>query len=157
MLKINTKAPDFSLPDQNGKMHNLPDYRGKWVLVYFYPKDDTPGCTKEACSIRDNWPKFEKLDCVVLGISVDSVKSHGKFSDKYKLPFILLADEKKEVVKKYGAWQKKNFMGKSYMGIKRISYLINPKGIVVKVYNDVKPAEHADEVLTDIKRSSQYH
>lgn len=150
MLKINTKAPDFSLPDQDGKIHSLADYKGKWVLVYFYPKDDTPGCVKEACAIRDNWPLFEKIDCVVLGISIDSVKSHDKFVNKYKLPFTLLADEKKEMVKKYGAWQKKKLMGKEYMGIKRMSYLINTDGKIAKIYLDVNPAEHADEVLNDI-------
>src|SRR3989338_4824732 len=152
MLKLNTKAPNFSLPDQAGEIHSLTDYKGKWVLVYFYPKDDTPGCTKEACMIRDNLPDFKKLNCIVLGISVDSVKSHGKFAEKYKLPFTLLADDKKEVVKKYGAWQKKKFMGKEYMGTKRISYLINSDGKIVKVYPDVKPVEHADQVLKDLKQ-----
>ena len=152
MLKTKTKAPNFSLPDQEGKTHSLADYKGKWVLVYFYPKDDTPGCTKEACMIRDNLPVFERLDCVVLGIGGDSVKSHDKFAEKYKLPFILLSDERKEAIKKYGAWQKKIFMGKSYMGTKRISYLISPDGKVAKVYPNVKPAEHADEVLEDLKK-----
>ena len=151
MLKPNTKAPDFSLPDQDGRMHSLADYKGKWVLIYFYPKDDTPGCTKQACVIRDNLPDFKKLDCVILGISVDSVKSHNKFAKKYKLPFTILADDKKEVVKKYGVWQKKNFMGKSYMGTKRISYLIDPEGKIDKVYPEVKPDDHADEVLRDIE------
>ncbi|MDP3792339.1 MAG: thioredoxin-dependent thiol peroxidase [bacterium] len=150
MLKLNTKAPNLSLPDQAGKMHSLADYKGKWVLIYFYPKDDTPGCTKEACIIRDNLPDFKKLNCVVLGISVDSVKSHSKFAEKYKLPFTLLADEKKEVVKKYGAWQKKSFLDKSYMDTKRISYLINPDGKIAKIYSEVKPTEHAEEVLKDI-------
>ena len=152
MLKTNTKAPNFSLSDQEGKTHSLADYKGRWVLVYFYPKDDTPGCTKEACMIRDNLPMFEKLDCVVLGISADSIKSHDKFAEKYKLPFTLLADDKKQVIKKYGAWQKKSFMGKSYMGTKRISYLINLDGKVAKVYPDVKPVEHADQVLKDLKQ-----
>ncbi len=170
MLKLKTKAPDFTLADQNGKIHSLVDYGGKWVLVYFYPKDDTPGCTKEACMIRDNLPDFsarggsasggKKLDCVVLGISADSIKSHDKFAKKYKLPFTLLADEKKEVVKKYGAWQPRRPVesgsrplrasGKN-MGIKRMSYLIDPEGKIAKVYSDVKPAEHADEVLRDLK------
>ena len=152
MLKVNTKAPNFSLPDQEGKTHSLADYKGRWVLVYFYPKDDTPGCVKEACAVRDSWPFFEKLGCVVLGISADSVKSHDKFVNKYKLPFTLLADEKKQVIKKYSAWQKKKFMGKEYMGIKRMSYLIGPDGKVAKVYPDVKPAEHADDVLNDLKK-----
>lgn len=151
MLKLNTKTPNFSLSDQEGKAHALTDYKGKWVLIYFYPKDDTPGCTKEACMIRDNLPMFEKLDCVVLGISADSVRSHDKFVKKYKLPFLLLADEKKEIIKKYGAWQKKTFMGKEYMGIRRMSYLINPEGKIAKVYPNVKPVEHAEEVLKDLK------
>lgn len=155
MLKLNTKAPDFSLPDQEGNVHSLADYKGKWVLVYFYPKDETPGCIKEACAIRDNWPFFEKLDCVVIGVSADSVKSHDKFVNKYKLPFILLADEKKEMLEKYGAWQKKNFLGKEYMGIKRMSYLINPEGEVAKIYPDVKAAGHAEEVLADLKLLSK--
>ena len=150
MLKLNTKAPSFSLLDQDGKTHSLIDYRGGWVLIYFYPKDDTPGCIKEACSIRYNWPKFEKLDCIVLGISADSVKSHEKFSKKYKLPFVILADHKKEIIKMYGAWQKKKFMGKEYMGIKRMSYLVNPEGAIVKVYPEVKAEKHADEVLSDL-------
>lgn len=153
MLKNNTKAPNFTLPDQERKMHSLAGYKGKWVLVYFYPKDDTPGCTKEACMLRDNLPDFEKLNCVVLGISADSAKSHSKFAKKYKLPFTLLADGKKEVIKKYGAWQKKIFLGKEYMGIKRMSYLINPDGKIAKVYSDVKPAEHAEEVLRNLKSS----
>ncbi len=148
---MNSKAPEFSLPDQNGKMHRLSDYKDRWVLVYFYPKDDTSGCTKEACVLRDNLPDFKKLDCVILGISVDSVKSHDKFAKKYGLNFALLADEEKDVVTKYGAWQKKKFMGKEYMGIKRMSYLIDPDGKVAKVYSDVKPAEHALEVLNDLK------
>jgi|SRR3989344_183876 len=151
MLKTRIKSPDFSLHDQNGKIHSLKDYKGKWVLIYFYPKDDTPGCVKEACSIRDSWPDFKKIDCVVLGISVDSVKSHVKFSEKYKLPFILLSDENKEVVKEYGVWQKKKFMGREYLGTKRTSYLINPEGIIYKVYEDVKPEKHVEEVLKDLE------
>lgn len=154
MLEINTKAPNFSLPDQNGKIHTLNDYKGKWVLIYFYPKDDTPGCTKEACTIRDSWPDFKQLDCVVLGISIDSVKSHDKFSTKYELPFTILSDENKEVVSLYEVWQKKNFMGREYMGTLRSSYLINPGGDIVKVFSDVKPENHAVEVLEAIKSLS---
>lgn len=154
MLEINTKAPNFSLPDQNGKIHTLNDYKGKWVLIYFYPKDDTTGCTKEACMIRDNWPDFKQLDCVVLGISIDSVKSHDKFSTKYELPFTILSDENKEVVSLYEVWQKKNFMGREYMGTLRTSYLINPDGNIAKVFGDVKPENHAVEVLEAIKSLS---
>src|SRR3989344_3240945 len=127
-LKISQKAPDFVLLDQNGKKHKLSDYRGKWVLVYFYPKDDTPGCIVEACMIRDNFPDFKKLEATVLGVSVDSVKSHKKFVEKHELPFILLADEEKKTVKKYGVWQKKKMMGREYYGTIRSSFLINPKG-----------------------------
>ncbi len=150
-LKQSQAAPAFSLPDQSGQAHALKDYLGQWVLIYFYPKDDTPGCTTEACSLRDNFPKFKKLQAVVLGISVDTVKSHQKFVTKYQLPFTLLADEDKTVVKKYGVWQKKKFMGREYMGIVRNSFLINPKGKIAKIYEGVKPAEHADKVLGDLR------
>ena len=119
-------------------------------MVYFYPKDDTPGCTKEACAIRDDIPRFDKLKVKVLGISVDSVKSHKKFAEKYKLPFTLLSDEKKEVVKKYGVWQKKKFMGREYMGTLRTSFLIDPAGKIAKIYESVKPEVHAEEVLKDL-------
>ncbi len=143
-------APNFTLPDEKGNNHTLSDYRGKWVLVYFYPKDDTPGCTKEACSIRDNFPKFQKMKAVVFGISKDSVKSHGKFKTKYKLPFTLLADEDKKVMNLYGVWAKKKFMGREYMGTLRTSFLIDPKGKIVKIYEKVKPELHAAEVLDDL-------
>jgi peroxiredoxin Q/BCP len=149
--KLNSLAPDFSLPDQEGKSHKLSQYRGKWVLLYFYPKDDTPGCTKEACAIRDNLPHFSKLKIDVLGVSVDSVKSHKKFAEKYKLPFTILADEEKKVVAQYGVWAKKKFMGKEYMGTMRTSFLIDPTGKIVKIYENVKPEIHADEVLDYIK------
>lgn len=131
-------------------MHALSDYKGKWVLVYFYPKDDTPGCTKEACGIRDNFPAFEKINATVFGISADSVKSHQKFIEKYQLPFTLLSDETKETINAYAAWGEKSMMGKKYMGILRNSYLINPEGKVVKIYEKVKPEGHAQEVLNDI-------
>ena len=125
-LKIGDKAPVFGLLDQNGKTHSLAEYKGQWVLLYFYPKDDTPGCAKEACAIRDNFPDFKKLKAVVFGISADSVKSHKKFADKYNLPFTILSDEDKKVVRKYGVWGKKKFMGREYMGIFRASFLIVP-------------------------------
>ena len=150
-LKVGQKAPDFQLPDQNGKLHKLSDSKGKEVLLYFYPKDDTPGCTKEACAIRDIYPDFIKLAITVLGISADSVKSHVKFSDKYKLPFTLLADEDKKVLEKYGAWAKKKFMGREYVGTLRTSFLIDQKGKIKKVYENVKPELHAHEVLRDLK------
>ncbi len=149
-LHVGDKAPSFSLLDQEGKEHALKDYQGQWVLLYFYPKDDTPGCTKEACGFRDNLPKFKKMKAVVFGISADSVKSHAKFSAKFKLPFTLLADDKKEVVEQYGVWAKKKFMGREYMGILRNSFLIDPKGKIAKVYEQVKPEAHPAEVLEDL-------
>ena len=150
-LKAGTKAPTFTLPDQAGKSHSLTDYRGKWLLLYFYPKDNTPGCTKEACALRDSFPAFGKLDAVVFGVSADSVKSHAKFAEKYDLPFTLLADESKDTIKAYDAWGPKKFMGKEFLGVKRISYLIDPEGTIAKAYSKVKPAEHAEEVLEDLK------
>lgn len=151
MLKIGTKAPEFALPDQGGNIHSLSQYRGKWVLLYFYPKDDTPGCTTEACTIRDEWKKFATNNAVVLGVSADTVEKHMKFAKKYKLPFTILADPSKEMIQTYQAWGKKKFMGREYMGIFRISYLIDPKGEIAKVYEKVKPAEHAAEVLQDLQ------
>lgn len=149
-LHIGDTAPDFTLCDQNGAQHALSDYKRAWVLLYFYPKDDTPGCTKEACMIRDNYDNFKKIKAVVLGISIDSVKSHKKFEEKYELPFTLLADEGKKVVTAYGVWGKKKFMGREYMGVTRMSFLIDPTGMIAKIYETVKPAEHAEEVLRDL-------
>lgn len=142
MLSEQTQAPDFALPDQNGTMHSLQDYKGKWVLVYFYPKDDTPGCTKEACSMRDHYAELQKV-VTVLGISSDSVESHKQFIEKYQLPFTLLADQEKKVIKEYGA------EGTPFT--KRISYLINPVGIITKTYPNVQPDQHAEEILRDMK------
>ncbi len=148
---VGKKAPDFKVLDQDGEQQSLSQYKGKWVLLYFYPKDDTPGCTKEACSLRDFFPKFKKLDAVVLGVSIDSPKKHTKFIEKFALPFTLLADENKEVVTAYGVWGLKKFMGREYMGTMRTSFLINPEGKIAKVYEEVKPEEHAEEVLNDLK------
>jgi peroxiredoxin Q/BCP len=145
------EAPDFALADQNGTEHALSSYKGKWVLLYFYPKDDTPGCTIEACTIRDQFKDFQKIDAVVLGVSTDSVASHKKFEEKYELPFTLLADEHKEVVGKYGVFGEKKMMGRTYMGTKRTSFLISPDGKIAKVYEKVKPELHAQEVLADLK------
>ncbi len=150
-IKIGKAAPAFSLPDQDGIIHKLSGYKGQWVLLYFYPKDDTPGCTTEACTLRDNLPKFKKTKAVVLGVSVDSVKSHKKFADKYGLPFTLLSDEGKEVMQKYGVWGEKKFMGRTFMGVRRTSFLIDPSGRIAKIYENVKPAVHAEEVLQDLK------
>ncbi len=149
--KVGTKAPDFKLPDQNGDKHSLKDYKGQWVLLYFYPKDDTPGCTAEACTLRDDLPDFTKLKAEVLGVSVDSVKSHKNFENKYDLNFTLLSDEGKEVVKKYGVWGKKKFMGREYTGTNRVSFLIDPNGKIAKIYDKVKPKEHSEEVVKDLK------
>lgn len=154
-IQLGKPAPDFTLPDQHGSKHKLSDYKGQWVLIYFYPKDDTPGCTTEACTLRDNFPAFKKLKAQVFGISVDSEKSHKKFADKYELPFTLLADEDKKVVEKYGVWQEKSMYGKKYMGTVRNSYLIDPAGKIAKIYEKVKPAVHAEEVLADITALSK--
>jgi len=150
ILSVGDKAPAFSLPDQDGKVHSLGDYTEKWVLLYFYPKDNTSGCTKEACSIRDAWSDFGRLGAVVLGVSKDSVKSHRGFADKHRLPFTLLSDEATEMIAAYGAWQRKKMAGREYMGIVRMSYLIDPKGRIAKVYPKVKPEAHAAEVLKDL-------
>ncbi|MBI4101173.1 thioredoxin-dependent thiol peroxidase [Candidatus Microgenomates bacterium] len=154
-LEVGDKAPAFTLPDQSGKTHMLADYQGQWLLLYFYPKDDTPGCTKEACAIRDNFPKFGKLKARVFGVSVDSVDSHAKFATKYKLPFILLADIDKKVVNRYGVWGKKKFMGREYFGTNRTSFLIDPRGKIAKIYRQVKPPVHAAQVLEDLRALTQ--
>ena len=145
------QAPDFSLPDQNGTIHTLNQYAGKWVIIYFYPKDSTPGCTKEACNFRDGRQVLEDAGAVVLGISKDSVASHKKFADAHKLNFTLLSDTETDTIQAYGAWAKKKFMGREYMGTLRSSFLIDPKGIIRKIYETVKPETHAEEVLADLK------
>lgn len=150
-LKIGKIAPDFILPDQDGKIHRLSDYKGQWTLIYFYPKDDTPGCTKEACSMRDMMPDFKKLKLQVFGVSVQGVKSHRKFAEKYNLSFTLLADEDKKIVNKYGVWGEKSMYGRKYMGTFRTSFLINPKGVIAKIYEKVNPEIHAEEILEDLK------
>ncbi len=150
-LKIGDNAPDFNLLDEDENNRSLFNYKGKWILLYFYPKDDTPGCTKEACEIRDNFKEFKRLDVIVIGVSIDSVKSHKSFVEKYNLPFTLLSDENKEVVNLYGVWGKKKFMGKEYDGTFRTSFLINPKGKIEKIYENVKPAGHSKKVLLDLE------
>jgi len=149
-LTLGARAPALSLPDQDGKTRSLADRRGKWVLVYFYPRDDTPGCTVEACGLRDAWSDFAQRGIEVFGISGDSVKSHRKFADKFKLPFTLLADESKAVIRAYGAFGKKKFMGREFDGILRQSFLVDPEGNLARIYAKVKPAEHAAEVLADV-------
>jgi peroxiredoxin Q/BCP len=149
---VRKPAPAFSLPDAEGNIRSLGDYRGKWVLVYFYPKDDTPGCTKEACGLRDLSEEFLKRHCIILGISTDSPESHQKFTDKYKLPYILLSDTARETVQIYGVRREKKFMGKSYMGTVRTSFLIDPEGTIAKIYENVRPEEHAADVLADVEQ-----
>jgi len=151
MIKVGNKAPSFSLSDQDGNIHSLSDYAGKKVLLYFYPKDDTPGCTTEACNFRDGYAEFKKMGLVILGVSKDGVKSHKKFAEKFDLPFPLLADESTEIAKAYGVWKLKKFMGREYMGIDRMSFLIDEQGKIAKIYESVKSAEHADEVKGDLK------
>ncbi len=142
MLNQGTSAPDFNLPDQKGEHHTLSQYRGRYVLIYFYPKDDTPGCTAEACTIRDMYTEFERGNVKVLGISADTTESHEKFSEKYQLPFTLLADPEKQVIDMYGA--------RGVLMTKRISYLVSPDGIIAKTYPSVDPAHHGAEILKDI-------
>jgi thioredoxin-dependent peroxiredoxin len=155
MPHVHSLAPDFTLSDQDGKTHSLSDYRGKWVLLYFYPKDDTPGCTIEACTLRDQFKDFKEIGAEVLGVSTDSVESHRKFATTYELPFTLLADPNKEVVGRYGVFGEKKFMGRTYMGTHRSSFLIDPAGTIAKVYEKVKPELHATEVMADLKELSK--
>jgi len=147
MLKEGTVAPNFTANNGNGETVRLKDLRGRKVVLYFYPKDDTPGCTKEACSFRDAFGDFRKRGIEVLGVSVDSEASHKKFTAKYKLPFTLLADPDHSIADAYGVYGEKKFMGRTYMGVKRITFLIDEKGKIKKVFEKVKPEEHAREVL----------
>jgi len=148
------RAHTFSLPDQDNKTHNLTNYKGHWVVVYFYPRDDTPGCTKEACGFRDKIQPYKDQDIRVLGISKDSVASHKKFADKYHLTFPLLSDESAETIKAYGAWGEKKFLGKTFEGILRKTYLIDPEGQIRKTYDKVDVLSHAETILQDIKTLS---
>lgn len=146
-LKEGNTAPDFSAATSGGGKISLADYKGRNVILYFYPKDDTPGCTKEACGFRDQYAEFTKRGAVVLGVSTDSVKSHDKFVEKFKLPFPLLADEDKKIVNAYGVWGEKSFMGRKYDGTSRVTFLIGPDGYIKKIWPNVKPDEHAAEIL----------
>lgn len=146
-LKEGDMAPDFSAATNGGGHVSLSDFKGRNVILYFYPKDDTPGCTKEACNIRDHFSEFEKRGAVVLGVSTDPVKSHDKFVEKFKLPFRLLADEDKKIVQAYGVWGEKSFMGRKYMGTLRVTFLIGGDGRIRKIWPNVKPDEHAKEIL----------
>jgi len=151
VLEIGKKAPSFSLMDTNGVKVSLNDFKGWKVILYFYPKDMTSGCTKEACDFRDIFPNFKRIKTVVIGISADSVESHKKFESKYNLPFTLLSDEKKEVISKYCVWKEKNMYGRKYMGIERTTFIIDENGLIIKIFPKVKVAEHVEEVLKALK------
>ena len=151
MIKEKTKAPDFTLPSTNGENQKLKDLLGKYVVIYFYPKDDTPGCTIETNDFNKLLPKFKKLNCEIFGISKDTIKSHDKFKEKFKIKFDLLSDEELKVLKKYKVWGKKKFMGREFMGIIRSTLLIDKKGKVLKVWDNVKVKDHAKEVLETLK------
>ena len=147
MLEVGTKAPDFTLPDQNGQMHSLKDYRGQKVVLYFYPRDNTSGCTKQACSFAELYPQFEEQGAVVIGVSKDTVASHKKFEEKYGLPFVLLSDTEKEVLQAYDVWQEKKLYGKVSMGVVRSTYLIDEQGTIVKAFGKVKAADNPAQML----------
>ncbi|MFT4005603.1 MAG: peroxiredoxin [Lacrimispora sp.] len=150
MLEMGTKAPSFELPDQNGQVHTLEEYRGKKVVLYFYPKDNTDGCTKQACGFGELYPQFLEKDAVVIGISKDSVASHKKFEEKYGLPFTLLSDTGLAAIQAYDVWQEKNMYGKKTMGVVRTTYLIDEQGIIVKAFGKVKAAENPAQMLGEI-------
>ena len=147
MLEVGTKAPEFTLPDKSGKLVSLSDFAGKKVVIYFYPKDNTPGCTRQACAFAQNHMAFEEKNTVVIGISKDSVSSHMKFAEKYELPFVLLSDPERKAIEAYGVWQEKKLYGKVSMGVVRSTYLVNEDGIIEKVMPKVKPDTNAAEIL----------
>lgn len=150
MLEVGTKAPDFTLPDQDGNMHFLSEYRGKKVILYFYPKDNTAGCTKQACGFAERYPQFTEKGAVVLGVSKDSVASHKKFEEKYGLPFTLLADPELAAIQAYDVWQEKKNYGKTYMGVVRSTYLIDENGKIVKAFDKVKAADNPEQMLGEL-------
>jgi len=151
MVAEGIKAPVIKLKNQDGKIISLNDFNDQNIVLYFYPKDNTSGCTKEACNFRDEFPKFGKLDAVIMGVSPDSVESHKKFVEKYNLPFDLLSDEKKEVVKKYDVWKEKNMYGRKYMGVVRSTFIIDKNRIIRKIFSKVKVADHNKEVMETLK------
>lgn len=146
-LKVGDLAPNFMAPTQGSRPVSLADLRGQHVILYFYPRDNTPGCTKEACAFRDQFDAFQRRGAIVLGVSIDSAKSHAKFAAKFKLPFPLVADEDRKIVEAYGVWGQKSFMGRRYLGTYRVTFLIGPDGRIRKIWPKVKPDEHAAEVL----------
>ncbi|MFO1350849.1 MAG: thioredoxin-dependent thiol peroxidase [Gammaproteobacteria bacterium] len=151
LLEVGDPAPEFAVADQSGQPLSLSSLRGRKVVLYFYPKDDTPGCTKEACGIRDHFPAFGKLNAEVLGVSVDDAESHRKFIAKYRLPFTLLADTDKDIVQAYGVWGEKNRYGRKYMGVNRVTYVIDEHGNIAAVFPKVKPEGHAEELLAVLR------
>ena len=151
-IKNNQPAPDFSLPDDEGKYHKLSDFRGKPIVLYFYPKDDTPGCTKEACNFRDDYSAYKTAGLEIIGISPDSSESHAKFKAKFNLPFLLLADKDHKVCEQFEVWGKKKFIGREFDGVLRTTFLIDKERKVVKIFEGVKPAEHSQELLTEFKK-----
>ena len=150
MLEMGTKAPDFTLPDQNGDLHSLSEYKGKKIILYFYPKDNTPGCTKQACGFAERYPQFIEKGAVVLGISKDSVASHKKFEEKYGLPFTILSDPELKVIQAYDVWQEKKNYGKTYMGVVRTTYLIDEEGKIAKAFDKVKAADNPEQMLGEL-------
>ena len=150
MLEIGTKAPEFTLPDQNGQMHTLEEYRGKKLILYFYPKDNTPGCSRQACGFAELYPQFTEKGAVVVGISKDSVASHKKFEEKFGLPFILLSDTELQVIQAYDVWKEKKLYGKTSMGVVRTTYLIDEEGVIRKAFGNVKAAENPAQMLTEV-------
>lgn len=150
-IQAGIPAPDFSLPDETGALRRLSDFRGQTVVLYFYPKDDTTGCTTEACNFRDDYSAYEQAGITILGVSPDSPKSHARFRQKYHLPFPLLADAGHALCETYGVWGEKKFMGRKYMGVQRTTFLIAPDGMIKKVFENVKPADHSVEVLAATK------
>ena len=155
MLQVGDRAPDFSLPSHEGTMFHLGEQRGKKVILYFYPKDNTPGCTREACSFQDHLAVVRKKNAVVVGVSTDSLRSHTSFAEKYGLSFPLLSDEKKEVVKRYGVWKKKSLYGKTYYGIERTTFIIDENGTIANIFSKVKVDGHLNEVLEALSKGEQ--
>ena len=154
MLETGTKAPEFTLPDQNGEMRSLADYKGHKVILYFYPKDNTPGCTKQACGFGELYPQFQEKGAVVIGVSKDSVASHKKFEEKYGLPFTLLSDTEKEVILAYDVWKEKKLYGKASMGVVRTTYLIDEDGVIIKAFDKVKASDNPTQMLEELENTN---
>lgn len=154
MLETGTKAPDFTLPDEHGQMVTLSDFKGKKVVLYFYPKDSTPGCTKQACAFKASYDLYKEKDIIVIGISKDSSKSHQRFKEKYELPFLLLSDEKLEAIQAYDVWKEKKLYGKTYMGVTRSTYILDEDGVIIKTFEKASPANNAQDVLAYLQEAA---